>query len=85
METTVSVKGQVVIPAQIRRRLGVRQGTRLRVEEHDGAIVMRPISREYFERFCGVLAGPSAVEALERSRREDAAREQVPRERRRPR
>jgi len=39
MEATVSVKGQVVMPAQNRRLLGVKQGTRLPVEEHDGAII----------------------------------------------
>lgn len=85
MEATVTVKGQVVIPAQIRRRLGVKQGTRLRVEEHDGAIIMRPIARDYFERMSGILDGASAVAFLEKSRREDLRKEKTNRARRRPR
>jgi len=85
MEATVTVKGQVVIPAEIRRRLGVKQGTRLRVEEHDGAIVMRPIARDYFERMSGLLQGASAVGALEADRREELRKEAPGRARRRPR
>jgi len=85
MEATVTVKGQVVIPAQIRRRLGVKQGTRLRVEEHDGAIIMRPIARDYFERMSGILDGASAVAVLEKSRREELRKETPDRARRRPR
>lgn len=50
MEATVTAKGQVIIPAQIRRRLGLKQGTRLRVEEHDGAIIMRPIARDWLRQ-----------------------------------
>ena len=85
MEATVTVKGQVVIPAQIRRRLGVKQGTRLRVEEQDGAIIMRPIARDYFERMSGILDGPSAVAVLEKSRREELRKETPDRAHRRPR
>lgn len=85
MEATVTVRGQVVIPAQIRRRLGVTKGIRLRVEEHDGAIVLRPIAREYFQKMSGVLKGPSAVAALEKARREEERKESPAGARRRPR
>lgn len=82
MEATVTVKGQVVIPAQIRRRLGVKQGPRLRVEEHDGAIIMRPIARDSFERMSGILQSPSAVAILEEGRREEWRKEAAARARR---
>ncbi|MFH1903587.1 MAG: AbrB/MazE/SpoVT family DNA-binding domain-containing protein, partial [Candidatus Omnitrophota bacterium] len=31
--TTVTTKGQIVIPSKIRRRLNIKRGTRLYVEE----------------------------------------------------
>lgn len=42
--TTVEVgpKGRVVIPAAIRRRLGIEQGTRLAVLVDDQAVVLVP-------------------------------------------
>jgi len=77
MQSVVTVKGQVVIPAQIRKRLGVKKGTRLQVEERDGSIVMHPINREYFERMAGILKGPLATKVLEESRKEDLALEEA--------
>ena len=35
MEAAVTIKGQVVIPAKIRERLGIKKGTRLHVEERE--------------------------------------------------
>ena len=36
--TTLTVKGQVVIPAALRKKLKIQQGTRLHVEEKNGKI-----------------------------------------------
>jgi len=43
METAVTVKGQVVIPAKIRHRLGIKKGTKLFFEERKGEIILRPL------------------------------------------
>ena len=40
MFVTVSEKGQVVIPASLRERLGISAGTRLEVSEENGNIRM---------------------------------------------
>jgi AbrB family looped-hinge helix DNA binding protein len=40
MIVTVSEKGQVVIPAEIRRLLGITPGTRLEVVPDDGGLKM---------------------------------------------
>ncbi|MGI6642508.1 MAG: AbrB/MazE/SpoVT family DNA-binding domain-containing protein [Bacillota bacterium] len=39
---TVSSKGQVVIPIELRKSLSLSQGTHLRVYERDGRIVLVP-------------------------------------------
>jgi AbrB family looped-hinge helix DNA binding protein len=42
METKVSTKGQVVLPSQLRERLGLRPGDALDVRLEGDAIVLRP-------------------------------------------
>ena len=53
--TTVTAKGQIVIPSRIRRHLNIRKGTRLCVVEKNDEIVLQPLTREYFEKTAGVL------------------------------
>jgi AbrB family looped-hinge helix DNA binding protein len=49
MVITIDTAGRVVIPQALRRRLGLRGGTRLEVEEVDGAIVLRPATKVHME------------------------------------
>ena len=42
METTVSTKGQVVLPQRARRRLGLRPGTKLECRIDGGSVVLTP-------------------------------------------
>jgi AbrB family looped-hinge helix DNA binding protein len=76
METSMTIKGQVVIPAKIRQRLGLKKGSKIFVEERNGEIVLRPINREYFQKMSGILKGGGLTKALEQSRREDLKREE---------
>jgi AbrB family looped-hinge helix DNA binding protein len=82
MEAAVTIKGQVVIPAKIRERLGIKKGTRLHVEERDGEVILRPLNREYFQKMSGVLKGGGLLKALEESRAADRKREEAGIERR---
>jgi AbrB family looped-hinge helix DNA binding protein len=77
METTVTVKGQVVIPAKIRQHLGIKKGSRFHVEERNGEIILRPLNRDYFKKMSGILKGSRLVRALEDSRAEDLKKENV--------
>ena len=45
MTTTVSTKGQVVIPQSVRQRLGIRPGDKLSTRIVDGSLVLRPVGR----------------------------------------
>ncbi len=53
--TTVTAKGQVVIPSRIRRHLNIKKGTRLCVVEKGQEIVLQPLTEDYFERNAGIL------------------------------
>ena len=56
METSiVSAKGQVVVPARIRHRLGMRRGIRVVFIEQDGKLMIQPLDKSYFESLAGIL------------------------------
>ena len=76
METAVTVKGQVVIPAKIRHRLRIKKGTKLYVEERKGEIILRPLNKEYFQKMSGVLKGGGLIKRLQETRAEDLSREE---------
>ena len=42
METKIDGKGRVVIPQPARKRLGIKEGTVLSVEEKEGGILLKP-------------------------------------------
>lgn len=77
METTATTKGQVVIPSSVRRKLGIKAGTRINVEldEENAQIILKPITREYIERMAGKFRGLPLVKDLERERKLDKQRE----------
>ena len=45
MQTTLSRKGQVVLPSTARQRLRLGRGERLSVELRDGGVLLRPVVR----------------------------------------
>lgn len=77
METTATTKGQVVIPSSVRKRLGIRAGTRIQVEvdEDNSQIILTPITREYIHSLRGMFKGSGLVKELEASRERDRERE----------
>lgn len=63
---TVSSKGQVVLPADIRRRLGLMAGTQMEIiEEPDGVrlVVARPIKAASIAACAGMVTAPSKGKA----------------------
>lgn len=49
MAVTIDKAGRVVIPQAVRRRLGLDAGTELDVEERDGGVLLRPVSKVHVE------------------------------------
>jgi len=64
METTATSKGQIVIPSSIRRRLGIKEGTRIKIEESGNEIILKPITREYVHNLRGKFRGKGLMRAL---------------------
>jgi antitoxin PrlF len=56
MKTTVSEKGQVTIPKQLRERLGLRKGQVLEVRERKGTVILvKRNSRDALDELYGIL------------------------------
>lgn len=77
METSVvTVKGQIVIPSDIRRRHKIEKGTRVAFLEMGKDILLRPITDAYIEGLKGFLGTHGrATRALLEERRRDRERE----------
>ena len=43
MQITLSSKGQIVLPAPVRRRLKLKKLAKLELEERDGGVFIRPV------------------------------------------
>ena len=56
MTTVMTTKGQIVIPARIRRHMNIKLGTKLSIEEEGDKIVIKPMNTEYFKNLAGTLA-----------------------------
>ncbi|HEX4783991.1 MAG TPA: AbrB/MazE/SpoVT family DNA-binding domain-containing protein [Candidatus Sulfotelmatobacter sp.] len=68
--TSVSTKGQFVIPSEIREALAIKPGTRIAVTQEGSRIVLEPVSEALVDKTRGLFSGkPSLSEALRRERR----------------
>ena len=78
METAlVTSKGQLVVPARLRKKYGIKAGTKIRFIERDGAIVFQPITCEYIRSVCGILESETSVtEELLKERARDREHEE---------
>jgi len=68
--SVVTTKGQLVIPARLRRRFGIKKGTRVTFVEDAGRIIVQPVTREFIRGLRGSLHGePSALAGLLEARK----------------
>lgn len=65
-EGVVTSKGQLVIPAKLRRSLRIGRGTRVRFEPIRGGIAIYPQREDAIEHFQGIFAGLGLPPDLER-------------------
>lgn len=71
MTSRVSTKGQVVIPREIRQRLGIGRSTEVRFEVEGDHVVLTPLRRRPWRDLRGLLRGRGLTAALEADHREE--------------
>jgi len=63
--SVVTTKGQLVIPARLRRRFGIKKGTIIAFAEDGRRLILQPVTREFIRGLRGSLKGePSALDIL---------------------
>lgn len=75
METYSTVKGQIVIPASLRRKYGIEKGTKIIVTDLGDAILLKPMTEKYLRNLQGSLKGKGGLKALVDERRKDKEKE----------
>ena len=66
MASYMSVKGQIVIPSEIRRKFGIKEGTRVQMEVDEQAhrIDLTPVTRDCIQNLRGKYKGKRLLTAL---------------------
>ncbi len=73
--STLSAKGWVVIPQELRERYGLKKGDKVHFVEYGGVIAVVPIFKNPVGESIGMLKGnTSIVQALLKSKQEDATK-----------
>lgn len=68
----VTSKGQLVIPARLRRRFDIKKGTLVAFVEDEGRIIVQPVTHEFIRGLRGSLKGePSALEVMVKERKRE--------------
>jgi len=65
-EGVVTSRGQLVIPAELRRQYNIGEGTRVRFENTGLGILVRPVTDEYIDSVKGMLSDAKLPLDIER-------------------
>jgi AbrB family looped-hinge helix DNA binding protein len=71
-----TVKGQVIIPASLRKKFNIQKGTRVAIMEGEGRVILiKPLPDDPIEASRGMLKGKTSLtKALLKDRLEEAKR-----------
>ncbi len=70
--STVTTKGQLVIPSKLRRKYSIKEGTQVAFLEQENRLVLQPLTAEFIRSLRGSLKGePSALRSLLEDRRRE--------------
>jgi AbrB family looped-hinge helix DNA binding protein len=72
---TLSSKGQLVLPKEIRDALGLTPGTTLRITSKGRKILLEPVTTSMIERLYGKFSGEKLLTDLETDHRQEILRE----------
>jgi AbrB family looped-hinge helix DNA binding protein len=76
ISATFTSKGQLVVPAELRRKHRLEAGTKVKfLEDQFGRIVLQPLTEDYIDRVMGCLEdGPDLLASWEKEHREEGSR-----------
>jgi len=70
--STVTSKGQLVIPSKLRRKYSIKEGTQVAFLEQENRLILQPLTVEFIRSLRGSLRGePSTLKALLEDRKRE--------------
>lgn len=70
--STVTTKGQLVIPSKLRRKYSIKAGTQVAFLEQENRLVLQPLTPDFIRSLRGSLRGePSVLKALLEDRKRE--------------
>ena len=70
--STVTTKGQLVIPSKLRRKYAIREGTQVAFLEEENRLILQPLTPGFIRGLRGSLKGePSALKQLLEDRKRE--------------
>ncbi len=73
---TVSSKGQIVIPKEIREKTGIKEGTKLYIEAKEGIMTVRVAGEVSWKRWRGCIRGTNVLKELEAEHRREVEKDE---------
>ncbi|HEX2714097.1 MAG TPA: AbrB/MazE/SpoVT family DNA-binding domain-containing protein [Candidatus Acidoferrales bacterium] len=58
--STLTTKGQLVIPSKLRRKFGIRKGTQVAFIEDNHRLILQPLTLEFIRSLRGSLKGDTS-------------------------
>ncbi|MEI7990785.1 MAG: AbrB/MazE/SpoVT family DNA-binding domain-containing protein [Chloroflexota bacterium] len=71
MYAHISIKGQIVIPAVLRRKYGLKPGMTVRIMDSGDGILLKPVSEQSIQKLEGILQGKGGLKVLLEERARD--------------
>jgi AbrB family looped-hinge helix DNA binding protein len=71
MKVRVSSKGRITLPAALRRKYGIKDGTRIIISDLGNAIALKPVTEQYLMNLQGSLKVKGGLKVLTGERRKD--------------
>lgn len=70
--STVTTKGQLVIPSKLRRKYSIKKGTKVAFVEEENRLILQPLTAEFIRSLRGSLSGePSPLKYLLEERKRE--------------
>jgi AbrB family looped-hinge helix DNA binding protein len=77
--SVVRAKGMITLPASIRRKFGIKKGTKVAFIEEDGKLIMQPLNKDYFMKMAGILGTKGKLlKALMKDKKRERERKDAP-------
>lgn len=66
MYANITTGGRMVVPSEVRRKLGLKEGVRVHIDvnKQTHKIILTPVTREYIRGQCGKYKGKGLLKAL---------------------